>query len=289
MDTIKLNNDVEMPALGFGVFQTPGEETEEAVSTALDVGYRHIDTAAAYGNEREVGVAVAGAGIARDEIFIETKVWVSDYGFDQTLHAYEKSATKLGVDYIDMLILHQALPSRFDDTLGAYRALERLLSEGAVRSIGVSNFKPIRLDALLAAAQIVPSVNQIEYHPYNVQFETEEHDAKHGILTQAWSPIGGIRHYNGDPASPLTDTVIAGIAQKHGKTNAQVMLRWHVQQGRSAIPKSVKAERIAENFDVFDFVLSDEELKSIDALHRGSSIDPDTLDFDAFGLTIPEA
>ena len=258
-----LNNGAEMPALGFGVFQTPPDVTADAVHTALATGYRLIDTAAAYGNEREVGEAIRRSGLGRDEVFIETKVWISDYGYDQTLHAFDKSARKLGTDWIDLLILHQALPSRFDLTQEAYRALETLLADGRLRAIGVSNFMPGHLGALLERAAVVPAVNQVEVHPYFTQPAVQAADAAHGILTQAWSPIGGITSYRGTGTSTFDDPAIAAIAAAHGKTPAQVMIRWHLQEGRSAIPKSVRPERITENFDVFDFELTAEEIKDI--------------------------
>src|SRR4051794_14524650 len=224
---VKLNNDVTMPALGLGVFQTPPDETRDAVRAALDSGYRHIDTAAAYGNEREVGEAVKASAVDRSEVFLETKIWISDYGYQQTLHGFEKSARKLGVDQIDLLILHQALPSAFDRTLEAYRALETLLGDGKVRAIGVSNFMVDHLTRLLDRAEVVPAVNQIEVHPYFQQPEVQAFDAEHGILTQAWSPIGGITFYrDGEHTSTLEDPVIVEIAQAHGKSPAQVMLRW---------------------------------------------------------------
>ena len=258
MSTVTLNNGVEMPAIGLGVFQTPPEETRAAVEAALATGYRHVDTAAAYGNEREVGEAIRSSGIAREEVFIETKIWISDYGYDETLHGFEKSAGKLGVDQIDLLILHQPLPSRFDLTLEAYRALETLLADGKVRAIGVSNFMPDHLDALLKQATVVPAVNQVEVHPYFTQQAVQTADAAHGVITQAWSPIGGITSYRGTGTTTSTfdDPTIGEIAKAHGKTPAQVMIRWHLQEGRSAIPKSVRPERIAENFDVFDFELT---------------------------------
>ncbi|MFC9772488.1 MULTISPECIES: aldo/keto reductase [unclassified Pseudarthrobacter] len=278
-----------MPAVGLGVFQTPPAETVAAVQAALEVGYRHIDTAASYGNEREVGEGLRRSGIPREDVFLETKVWVSDYGYDNTLHAFEKSAKKLGVDQIDLLILHQAQPSTFDKTIQAYKALEKLLADGAVRSIGVSNFKPIRLETLMDETNVLPAVNQIELHPYNTQPELQAADDAHGILTQAWSPIGGIRHYRGNTTTPLTDPTIQAIGDSHSKTTAQVMIRWHIQQGRSAIPKSVRPDRIAENFDVFDFELTTDELARIDALNIGDTMDPDQFDFDSLGYTIPEA
>jgi 2,5-diketo-D-gluconate reductase A len=289
---LTLNNGVELPALGFGVFQSPPEETADAVAEALRVGYRHIDTAAAYGNEREVGQAVAASGIPRDELFIETKVWISDYGYDETLHAFEKSAGKLGIEQIDLFILHQALPSEFARTLEAYRALEKLLADGKVRAIGVSNFMPEHLTKLLTVAQVVPAVNQIEVHPYFQQEELLAYDTEHAILNQAWSPIGGITFYrDGRHGSTLEDETIGAIANAHGKTPAQVMLRWGIQEGRSVIPKSVKPARIAENFDVFDFELTTQELAQIDALGTGvrGGPEPEQITLEAFGRAIPEA
>ncbi|MEU9185769.1 aldo/keto reductase [Streptomyces sp. NPDC048484] len=288
-----LNNGVRMPALGFGVYQTPPDATVEAVRTALETGYRLIDTAAAYGNEREVGEGIRRSGLDRDEVFVETKVWISDYGYDQALHAFDKSAGKLGVDRIDLLILHQALPGRFDLTRGAYRALETLLADGRVGAIGVSNFMPEHLDALMEQAGVAPAVNQVEVHPFFAQPSVQAADAALGTLTQAWSPIGGITSYRstGDGTSTFDDPGIGKIAGAHGKTSAQVMLRWHLQQGRSAIPKSVRAERIAENFDVFDFDLTGEELAALDALDTGvrGGPDPEDITLDNFGMAIPEA
>ncbi|RLP85377.1 aldo/keto reductase [Micromonospora sp. CV4] len=289
---LTLNNGVQIPAVGLGVFQTPPQETRSAVEAALATGYRHIDTAAAYGNEREVGEAIATSGVDRSEVFIETKIWISDYGYDQTLHGFEKSAAKLGVEQIDLLILHQALPSEFDRTLDAYRALEKLLTDGQVRAIGVSNFMVDHLTTLLDRATVVPAVNQIEVHPYFAQREVQTFGAQHGILSQAWSPIGGITFYrDGEHTSTLQDPVIGEISTAHGKTPAQVMLRWHVQQGRSAIPKSTKPARIAENFDVFDFELTAEQLATIDALDTGKRGGPEPADITlaTFGMPIPEA
>ncbi|MBB2894389.1 aldo/keto reductase [Flexivirga oryzae] len=283
-----LNNGVELPQLGFGVYQTPPDETAEAVQTAFKAGYRHIDTAAAYGNEKGVGEALRRSGLDRSEVFIETKVWVVDYGYEQTLHAFEKGSAKLGIDQIDLLILHQAYPKAFGRTIQAYKALETLLVDGKVRAIGVSNFLPERLERLLNETDVVPAVNQIEVHPYTQQRELQAFDREHGILTQAWSPIGGLRTYgNGD--TPLSDPTIAKIARAHGKTPAQVMLRWHLQEGRQVIPKSVRPTRIAENFDVFDFELTPDEVAGIDALEQGMTMVPDQLDFDAFRIEIPEA
>lgn len=288
---LALNNGVEIPAIGLGVFQTPPAETTAAVQEALRVGYRHIDTAAAYGNEREVGEGIRQSGVPREQIFIETKIWINDYGFDETLHGFEKSARKLGVEQLDLLILHQALPSAFDKTLAAYRALETLLADGKVRAIGVSNFMPEHIERLLAEVEVVPAVNQIELHPYFQQAELQRVHAQHGILTQAWSPIGGITFYRGNGKSSLEDPTILAIAQAHGKSAAQVMLRWGLQHGRSVIPKSVKAERITENFDVFDFELTPDELAAIDGLETGmrGGPEPDFITLDNFSRPIPEA
>jgi diketogulonate reductase-like aldo/keto reductase len=288
---IQLNNGVEMPALGLGVFQSPPAETAAAVEAALRTGYRLIDTAAAYANEREVGEGIRRSGIARDEIFIETKVWISDYGYDATLHAFEKSARKLGVAQLDLLILHQPLPSAFDRTLDAYRALETLLAAGKVRAIGVSNFMPDHLNRLLGEAKVVPTVNQIEVHPYFQQRDVQHLDEQHGIVTQAWSPIGGITSYRGMAKRSFDDPTLLEIGRKHGKSAAQVMLRWHLQEGRSAIPKSVHPERIAENFDVFDFELTPGQIAAMDALDTGvrGGPEPDTITLETYGRPIPEA
>ncbi|QNE36387.1 aldo/keto reductase [Leifsonia shinshuensis] len=291
---LTLNNGVTMPALGLGVFQSPPEETTQAVEAALATGYRHIDTAAAYGNEREVGEGLRRSGLDRDEVFVETKVWVSDYGYDQTLHAWEKAAGKLGLEQLDLLILHQPATDRFDQTIAAYRGLETLLADGRVRAIGVSNFMPDHLDRLLASTSVVPAVNQVELHPYFTQPAVQAADAAHGIVTQAWSPIGGITFYPGwgeQRRNVMEDPVLADLAAAHGKSPAQIMLRWHLQQGRSAIPKSVNPGRIAENFDVFDFSLSDEELARIDALDAGvrNGPDPDVPRPERFAMVIPEA
>jgi diketogulonate reductase-like aldo/keto reductase len=291
VSTLTLNNGVTLPAVGLGVFQTPPEETRSAVTAALEAGYRHIDTAAGYGNERQVGEAVAASGLDRPEVFVETKIWISDYGYDQTLHGFEKSARKLGVDQIDLLILHQPLPSEFDLAMEAYRALEALLADGKVRAIGVSNFMVDHLTALLDRASVVPAVNQIEVHPYFQQRELQALHAQHGILTQAWSPIGGITFYrDSQHTGTLQDPTIGEIAAAHDKTPAQVMLRWGVQQERSVIPKSTKPKRIAENLDVFDFKLSADELAAIDALETGrrGGPEPAVITREAWGRPIPE-
>ncbi|MFV4912865.1 aldo/keto reductase [Microbacterium lacticum] len=288
---LTLNNGVEIPAIGLGVFQTPPDETVAAVTAALQTGYRHIDTAAAYGNEREVGQGIRDSGVDRSEIFIETKVWISDYGYEETLHAFDKSAGKLGVDQIDLLILHQALPSAFEKTIGAYKALEKLLADGKVRAIGVSNFMPEHLTQLLEQTETEPAVNQIELHPYFQQKELVALHKEHGITTQAWSPIGGITSYRDSAKRSFDEPVILAIGEKYGKSAAQVMLRWHIQNSVQVIPKSTKAERIAENFDVFDFHLTSEEIAQIDALDTGvrGGPEPEVITLEAFGRDIPEA
>lgn len=289
-----LNNGVTLPPIGLGVFQSPPEETTDAVETALRAGYRHIDTAAAYGNEKEVGEGLRRSGVPREEVFVETKVWVSDYGYDETLHAYDKAVGKLGVDTLDLLILHQPIPTRFEATREAYRALETLLGDGKVRAIGVSNFMPHHLAALLETATVVPAVNQVELHPYFQQPDVQKADADHGVLTQAWSPIGGITFYPGwgdERRSVLQDPTIGEIAAAHDATPAQVMIRWHLQQGRSAIPKSVTASRIRENLEALQLELSAEELTRIDGLETGvrGGPDPDQPSDAYFDVVIPES
>ena len=288
---IMLNNGVEIPSLGLGVFQTPPEQTVAAVAEALSVGYRLIDTAAAYANEREVGDGLQRSGIPRNQVFLETKIWISDYGYEAALHAFDKSAGKLGVEHLDLLLLHQPLPSAFDLTLQAYRALETLLAEGKVRAIGVSNFMPEHLERLLAVAAVVPAVNQIEVHPYFQQTALQHVHAELGILTQAWSPIGGITSYRGGEKSTFDDPTLLAIARGHGKSPAQVMLRWHLQAGRSAIPKSIKPARIVENFDIFDFALTVEQMAAIDALDTGvrGGPEPDSITLATYGRPIPDA
>jgi 2,5-diketo-D-gluconate reductase A len=291
---LTLNNGVTLPSIGLGVYQSPPAETSAAVEAALKAGYRHIDTAAAYGNERQVGEGIRNSGVDRDEVFLETKIWVSDYGYDETLHAFEKATGKLGFDTVDLLILHQPAPDRFDRTVAAYQALEQLLADGKVRAIGVSNFMRHHLDDLLARTEIVPAVNQIELHPYFAQPDVQAADAEHGILTQAWSPIGGITFYPGwgeDRRNVLEDDTVTSIAAATGKSPAQVLLRWQIQHGRSAIPKSTNPGRIAENFNVFDFELSAEQVTALDGLDTGKRNGPDPdapMRKDIAERTIPE-
>ena len=292
VSTLTLNNGVTMPALGLGVFQTPPDETRDAVTAALEAGYRHIDTAAAYGNERQVGEAIAASGVDRAEVFVETKIWISDYGYDQTLHGFEKSARKLGVDQIDLLILHQALPSEFESTLEAYRALETLLGrrEGPRDRGQQLHGRPPR-PPCSTGPRVVPAVNQIEVHPTSSSAR-----CRPSAPSTASSPRPGPR----SAASPSTATAStpapcrtrssAASPTAHGKTPAQVMLRWHLQQGRSVIPKSTKPPRIAENLDVFDFDLTADELAAIDALDTGQrgGPEPEAITLEAFGRPIPE-
>ncbi|MFJ8825106.1 aldo/keto reductase [Streptomyces sp. NPDC102467] len=268
--TVTLNNGVTMPQLGFGVFQVPDEETTAAVATALDAGYRSIDTAAIYGNERGVGRALADSGIARDELFVTTKLWNADQGHDATLAAFETSLDKLGLDHVDLYLIHWPTPAR-DLYLDTWRALEKLLADGRTRAIGVSNFQPAHLDRLLSGASVVPAVNQIELHPGLQQRELREFHARHGIATEAWSPLA--------QGAVLGDDAVATIAARHGKSPAQVVLRWHLQIGNVVIPKSVTEARIRENLDVFDFELSTQELDALAAADRGlrTGPDPDTL------------
>jgi diketogulonate reductase-like aldo/keto reductase len=235
--------------------------------------------------------ALAASPIDRSDVFVETKVWISDYGYDATLHAFDKSARKIGVDQLDLLLLHQPLPSAFERTLDAHRALEKLLAAGSVRAIGVSNFMPQHLERLLNETSVVPAVNQIEVHPYFQQSALQRLHAEHGIATQAWSPIGGITSYRDMEKRSFDDPTLLEIARQHGKSPAQVMLRWHLQEGRSAIPKSVKPARIAENFDVFDFELTREQVATIDALETGvrGGPEPESITLETYGRPIPEA
>ncbi|MEV4600704.1 aldo/keto reductase [Amycolatopsis sp. NPDC049253] len=268
----KLNNGVEMPQLGFGVFQVPPAETKAAVKTALDAGYRSIDTATAYGNEAAVGEALTESGIPADELFITTKLWNSDQGYDQTLRAFDSSIAALGLDRLDLYLIHWPLPAR-DKYLDTWKALEKLYADGRVRAIGVSNFQPAHLHRVLDEGSVVPAVNQIELSPYLVQQELRAFHAEHGIATEAWSPLAK----GGDL---LGEQAVTDIAAVHGRTPAQIVLRWHLQLGNVVIPKSVTPSRVAENFDVFGFTLTDAEVASLSSLDRGlrTGPDPDTFD-----------
>lgn len=290
---ITLNNGARLPALGLGVLQSEGSEATEAVSTALGAGYRLIDTAAAYFNEREVGQGIRESGVDRAEVFLTTKLWMTEYGFDSALRAFDTSTAKLGVDYLDLYLLHWPWPSNWNATVAAYRAAEQLLADGRVRAIGVANFKPEHLRALVSETDITPTVNQIELHPNFQQPELVALHKELGIVTQAWSPIGGVYGWAGENGAvpPLQNETIRTIADAHERTPAQVILRWHVQEGRSAIPKSVKPERIAENIDLFDFELTADEMRIIAALETGvrGAIDPDLATPEVIDLTIDPA
>jgi diketogulonate reductase-like aldo/keto reductase len=273
MNTIQLNNGVAMPSVGLGVFQSSPKDTAQAVAAALATGYRLIDTAAAYQNEALVGEGIRLSGLPRDAIFVETKLWMSDYGYDQALHGFDRSMRKLGLDTLDLYLLHWPMPSQFERTVEAWRAAERLLAEGRTRAIGVSNFSLRHLDALIARSEVVPAVNQVELHPSFAQPELRAAHQSLGIVTQAWSPIGGVsRRYAGTaagPKDPLTDPVVQNLATRYGKTPAQIVLRWHLEHGTAVIPKSVHVERIKENFEVFDFALTAGEVAAIDLLDSG--------------------
>ncbi|MER6980062.1 aldo/keto reductase [Streptomyces carpinensis] len=269
---IILNNGVEMPQLGFGVWQVPDDEAERAVATALEAGYRSIDTAAIYGNEEGTGRAIAASGIPREEVFVTTKLWNSDQGYDATLRGFDTSLARLGLEYLDLFLIHWPLPSRgrYVDT---YKAFEKLHSDGRVRAIGVSNFLPEHLERLIAETSVIPAVNQIELHPHMQQHAAREFHAEQGIATEAWSPLGQGKGLLEVPA-------IVAIAQKHNRTPAQVVLRWHVQLGNIVIPKSVTPARIRENIEVFDFGLDEEDLAAISALNEDRRLGPNPATFD---------
>jgi len=262
---LTLNNGVQIPQLGFGVWQVPPDEVVEPVRLALETGYRHIDTAAAYGNEEGVGQAIRESGVAREDIFVTTKLWNADHG--RAGEAFDVSLRKLGLDYIDLYLIHWPRPDQ-DRYVEAYQAMEKVLSEGRVRAIGVSNFHRPHLEKLLENTDVVPAVNQIELHPGFPQDELRAFNAQHGILTEAWSPIGSGRGL-------LEEPQLATIADEVGRTPAQTVLRWHVQLGNIVFPKSVTPSRIKENFEVFDFELTDEDVAALSALERGLRTGPD--------------
>lgn len=261
MEYVTLSNGVKMPRLGYGVYQVTKDECERCVSDALKVGYRHIDTAQSYFNEEEVGNAIKKSGIPREELFITTKVWIEHYGYEECRKSVIESMRKLQLDYIDLVLLHQP----FADYYGAWRALEELYAEGKLRAIGVSNFNPDRLVDICSFSRIKPMVNQVETHPHNQQKAAHEWMKKYGVVHEAWAPFGEGR------GGLFTDPVLEKIAAKYGKTTAQVMLRWHIQRGIAVIPKSTHIERMKENFDVFGFTLSDEDMQAIAALDKEQS------------------
>jgi 2,5-diketo-D-gluconate reductase A len=268
--TLTLHDGVEIPQLGFGVFQIPPPQTQDVVEQALQAGYRHIDTAAAYGNEQGVGAALAVSGLPREEVFVTTKLWNTRQGYYPALDAFDESLGRLGLDYVDLDLIHWPVPSegRYLDT---WRAFERLLEEGRTRTIGVSNFRIEDLEALEAEADTRPTVNQVELHPRLQQAKLRAWHAEHGIATEAWSPLA-----QGDL---LDDETIGRVAKRHGKTPAQAILRWHLQLGNIVIPKSVTPERIRENIDVFDFELDEEDLEAFADLDAGERIGPDPATF----------
>lgn len=257
--TITLNDGTEIPQLGFGVWQVPANDAEKVVAEALKVGHRHIDTAAVYGNEEGVGRAIAAAGIPREELYITTKLWVSDFKAGNTKEALRTSLQKLGLDYVDLYLIHW--PSPADEAyLSAWNAMEELQAQGLTRSIGVSNFLPEHLERVLEAGTVVPAVNQVEIHPALQQRDIQQANEQHGIKTQAWSPLA--------QGAVFRDEPVVSAAEAHGVSPAQVVIRWHLQRGRILFPKSVTPGRIASNFDVFDFELTEEQLSAIDSLER---------------------
>jgi len=268
---LTLHDGVAIPQLGFGVFQIPPEETQERVEEALGAGYRHIDTAAAYRNEAGVGAAIAAAGVPREQVFLTTKLWNSEQGYDSTLRAFEQSIERLGSDYVDLYLIHWPLPSR-DLFLDTWRAFERIKEEGGARSIGVSNFRVEDLERLKEEAEQLPTVNQIELHPRLQQAELRAWHADHDIATEAWSPLA--------QGELLEDGTIATIAAHHDCSSAQVILRWHLQIGNVVIPKSVTPSRIRENFELFDFALSEDDMAAIERLDAGARVGPDPGSFD---------
>jgi 2,5-diketo-D-gluconate reductase A len=272
--SVPLNDGKSIPALGFGVFKVAPSDTEQAVRTALQAGYRHIDTAAVYGNERETGRAVAESGVPRDELYLVTKLWNSDQGYDSTLAAFDASMERLGIDYLDLYLVHWPVPKRnkFVDT---FKAFAHLRDQGRIGSIGVSNFEPEHITALVDATGIVPAVNQVELHPRLPQTELRELHARLGIATEAWGPLG--------QGSLLSDPAVTAVAEALDRTPAQVLIRWHLQLGNIVIPKSVNPERIASNFGVFDFELSENDIASITSLDDGHRLGPDPRTFDFTG------
>jgi 2,5-diketo-D-gluconate reductase A len=269
--TVRLNNGVEMPQVGFGVFLVPADEVVEPVRAALDAGYRLIDTAKLYGNEEGVGRAIRESGLPRDDVFVTTKVWNSDHGYDTTLRAFDESQKLLGLDVVDLYLIHWPTPKRnlFVET---WKALETLYADGRVRAIGVSNFNVPHLQRLLDETTVVPAVNQIELHPGFPQEELRAFHAQHGVVTESWSPLGRGHGLLDNPA-------VTSIAATHDRTPAQVVLRWHLQLGCAVIPKSTHAERIAENFDVFDLELTDAEMATLSAIAEPGRVGPDPAEF----------
>ncbi|MFG7943120.1 aldo/keto reductase [Streptomyces cacaoi] len=267
--TITLNNGVPMPQLGFGVWQVPDDEATAAVATALETGYRSIDTAAIYENERGVGRALAASGLPREELFVTTKLWNAEQGYDSTLRAFDASLERLGLEQVDLYLIHWPMPA-VDRYLDTWKAFEKIYADGRARAIGVSNFQPAHLNRVLELGGTTPALNQIELHPTLQQSVPRAYHADHGIATEAWSPLG-------QGGALLKDPKLARIAEKHGRTPAQVVLRWHLQLGNVVIPKSVTPSRIRENFDVFGFSLDAEDMAAIGTLNTDTRLgaDPD--------------
>jgi 2,5-diketo-D-gluconate reductase A len=280
---IKLNSGASIPQLGFGVFQIDPQDTAKTVQTALDIGYRHIDTAQMYGNEAEVGEAIANSGIPRDELFVTTKCNNSNHGYEDSQRALDESLSKLRTDYVDLYLIHWPLPGK-DLYVQTWKGLEQAAKDGKARSIGVSNFQSHHLDRLTQETDTVPAVNQIELHPHLQQPQMREYDRSHGIATEAWSPIG-------QGKGVIDEDRIVEIAKAHDKTPAQVTLRWHIQLGNIIFPKSVTDSRIRENFDIFDFELTAEQIAAIDALDTGvrGGPEPESITLEGYGRAIPEA
>jgi len=271
--SLTLNNGTAIPQLGFGVFQVDPAETTRIVTDALEVGYRHIDTARIYRNEEGVGAALAASGIPRDELFITTKLWNGDQGRDTTQSAFDASLERLGLDYVDLYLIHWPSPKQ-DKYIESWEVMEQILASGRAKAIGVSNFMVPHLTRLLDATTVVPAVNQIELHPAHQQPAVTAFGREHGIVTEAWSPLGGGRY------DPFSETAIAEAAEAHGKTPAQVIIRWHLQKGVVVFPKTNNRSRMVENFDVFDFELAASEIARIDALERAGRVggDPNQVD-----------
>lgn len=273
--TITLNNGVEMPQIGYGVWQVPDGEAATAVATAIEAGYRSIDTAAIYENERGTGKGLTASDVARDELFVTTKLWNSaseTWTRESVLREFDASLDKLGLDYVDLYLIHWPRAMR-DDYVTIYRTFVEIAASGRAKAIGVSNFQPEQLERIIAETSVVPAVNQIELHPNFAQAELRALHARHGIVTEAWSPLGQGRGL-------LEDPTLARIAAKHGRTAAQVVLRWHVELGNVAIPKSVTPSRIRENIDVFGFALDADDLAAIAGLDNGTRLGPDPAEFD---------
>lgn len=280
----RLNNGIEMPVFGVGTLAMTTYQTADLVDFALRNGYRLIDTAKNYGVEKQVGEGIARSGIPRSELFVTTKLWIEDFGYDEALRAFDRSLGELGLDYLDLYLLHWPVPSDFDKTIAAYKALEKLYADKRIRAIGVSNFEPEHLQRLMDNTDVVPALNQIELHPYLTQQDSRAANERHGIKTEAWCPIGGgFVNLPKDwtrPVRLLEDATIVGLAQKHRKSAAQIVSRWHVQQGRIVIPKSQHYERLLANIEIFDFELAPEEMAAIDALNRNLRAGPDPRQFD---------